>query len=402
MITNRKENSENERKKILKYNLNRKGEFMNSLYILGNGFDLYMGMKTRYNDFFKEKGYSSIRKKLREKLDKEREDFQINILLKETGQFTKKISDLHQKLKDLEESVFKIIEKVENLFLLYLIMSDDKLVDWKDVEKQIKPYIEYTKKVLNNIQKSAEEIAYKNLKNNKNELELFIFRKFIDKKVDVNIKNMELKELNKFEKEFGEYIRKLEKPLRQEIPDDFGNKIIKIFNKPKNELKESNINVLTFNYTDYLKEYFGVYINIHGTADNPIFGIDFKSINENQQYIYFTKTSRVLEANIEKEKITSPLLYIGETRKIVFFGHSLAEADYSYFQSIFDYYDIYNSGIELKFLYYNYSDEAKDNIHTSVMNLINTYGKSLDNKDKGSNLLHKLLLESRIKIVEIK
>ena len=402
MITNRKENSENERKKILKYNLNRKGEFMNSLYILGNGFDLYMGMKTRYNDFFKEKGYSSIRKKLREKLDKEREDFQINILLKETGQFTKKISDLPQKLKDLEESVFKIIEKVENLFLLYLIMSDDKLVDWKDVEKQIKPYIEYTKKVLNNIQKSAEEIAYKNLKNNKNELELFIFRKFIDKKVDVNIKNMELKELNKFEKEFGEYIRKLEKPLRQEIPDDFGNKIIKIFNKPKNELKESNINVLTFNYTDYLKEYFGVYINIHGTADNPIFGIDFKSINENQQYIYFTKTSRVLEANIEKEKITSPLLYIGETRKIVFFGHSLAEADYSYFQSIFDYYDIYNSGIELKFLYYNYSDEAKDNIHTSVMNLINTYGKSLDNKDKGSNLLHKLLLESRIKIVEIK
>ena len=402
MITNRKENSENERKKILKYNLNRKGEFMNSLYILGNGFVLYMGMKTRYNDFFKEKGYSSIRKKLREKLDKEREDFQINILLKETGQFTKKISDLPQKLKDLEESVFKIIEKVENLFLLYLIMSDDKLVDWKDVEKQIKPYIEYTKKVLNNIQKSAEEIAYKNLKNNKNELELFIFRKFIDKKVDVNIKNMELKELNKFEKEFGEYIRKLEKPLRQEIPDDFGNKIIKIFNKPKNELKESNINVLTFNYTDYLKEYFGVYINIHGTADNPIFGIDFKSINENQQYIYFTKTSRVLEANIEKEKITSPLLYIGETRKIVFFGHSLAEADYSYFQSIFDYYDIYNSGIELKFLYYNYSDEAKDNIHTSVMNLINTYGKSLDNKDKGSNLLHKLLLESRIKIVEIK
>lgn len=404
MITNRKENSENERKKILKYNLNRKGEFMNSLYILGNGFDLYMGMKTRYNDFFKEKGYSSIREKLREKLDKVKRDFIINISLKETGIYAKEIFDPIQELKNLEKNIFEVIEGIENLFLLYLIMSNDELIDWKDVEKQIKPYIEYTKKVLSNMQKSAEEITWKNLSDNEksNELELFIFRKFIDKKVDVNIKNMELKELNKFEKEFGEYIRKLEKPLRQEIPDDFGNKIIKIFNKLKNELKESNINVLTFNYTDYLKEYFGVYINIHGTADNPIFGIDFKSINENQQYIYFTKTSRVLEANIEKEKITSPLLYIGETRKIVFFGHSLAEADYSYFQSIFDYYDIYNSGIELKFLYYNYSDEAKDNIHTSVMNLINTYGKSLDNKDKGSNLLHKLLLESRIKIVEIK
>ena len=55
MITNRKENSENERKKILKYNLNRKGEFMNSLYILGNGFDLYMGMKTSIMIFLKKK-----------------------------------------------------------------------------------------------------------------------------------------------------------------------------------------------------------------------------------------------------------------------------------------------------------------------------------------------------------
>jgi len=35
---------------------------MNRLYILGNGFDLYMGMKTSYNDFFEEKGYSLIRK----------------------------------------------------------------------------------------------------------------------------------------------------------------------------------------------------------------------------------------------------------------------------------------------------------------------------------------------------
>ena len=152
-----------------------------------------------------------------------------------------------------------------------------------------------------------------------------------------------------------------------------------------------------------MKEYFKVFVNIHGTTENPIFGIDSKETEENYQYIYFTKTSRVLEANIEKKEIVSPLSNIRNIGEIVFFGHSLAEADYSYFQSIFDYYDIYNNTkIKLKFLYYNYSDKAKDNIHTSVMKLINTYGKSLDNKDKGSNLLHKLLLESRIKIVEIK
>lgn len=33
--------------------------------------------------------------------------------------------------------------------------------------------------------------------------------------------------------------------------------------------------------------------------------------------------------------------------------------------------------------------------------LINTYGKTLSNKDQGKNLTHKLLLENRLKIVEI-
>ena len=179
-------------------------------------------------------------------------------------------------------------------------------------------------------------------------------------------------------------------------------KIKNVFNKLQDELKESGINVITFNYTDYLKDYFEVFVNIHGTTENPIFGIDSKEAEEDQQYIYFTKTSRVLEANIEKKEVVSLLTYIPHTGEIVFFGHSLAEADYSYFQSIFDYYDIYNNTINLKFLYYDYSVDSKEKMHASVMNLINTYGKSLDNKDKGSNLLHKLLLESRIKILELK
>ena len=378
---------------------------MKRLYILGNGFDLYMGMKTSYNDFFEEKGYSLIRKKLSEKLNKEKKDFLINILFKKTGQFNKEISNPIQKLEDLEKSIFKMIKGIGNLFLLYLIISNDELVDWKDVENQIKPYIEYTKKVLSNMQKSAEEITYENLDNNKknNELELFIFRRFVDKKIDVSIKNIELKELNKFEKEFGQYIKNLDNPLQINSFNTVTEKIENVFNNLQDDLKESGINVITFNYTNYLKEYFKVFVNIHGTTENPIFGIDSKEAEENHQYIYFTKTSRVLEANIEKKEIVSPLSGIRNTVEIVFFGHSLAEADYSYFQSIFDYYDIYNNTeIKLKFLYYNYSDKAKENTHTSVMKLINTYGKSLDNKDKGSNLLHKLLLESRIKILEIK
>lgn len=383
---------------------------MKRLYILGNGFDLYMGMKTSYKNFFENGGYSSIKKEINIKNE-------IQML---SIRRTKNIFDLKSKIEKVSERIFSSIDgKINNLFLLYLVISNNELIYWQDVEKQIKPYIKCAKEALTNIKMSIEEeriiehlsgeeieMEMEEIKGNYEEIEKIlkklILKKFIRNKCDKNDKNIILRELNKFEKEFGQYIKNLDNPLEVDDLDIVTKKIKNVFNKLQDELKESGINVITFNYTDYLKDYFEVFVNIHGTTENPIFGIDSKEAEEDQQYIYFTKTSRVLEANIEKKEVVSPLTYIPYTGEIVFFGHSLAEADYSYFQSIFDYYDIYNNTINLKFLYYDYSVDSKEKMHASVMNLINTYGKSLDNKDKGSNLLHKLLLESRIKILEIK
>ncbi len=383
---------------------------MKRLYILGNGFDLYMGMKTSYKNFFENGGYSSIKKEINIKNE-------IQMLLIRR---TENIFDLKSEIEKVSERIFSSIDgKINNLFLLYLVISNNELIYWQDVEKQIKPYIKCAKEALTNIKMSIKEeriiehlsgeeieMEMEEIKGNYEEIEKIlkklILKKFIRNKCDKNDKNIILRELNKFEKEFGQYIKNLDNPLEVDDLDIVTKKIKNVFNKLQDELKESGINVITFNYTDYLKDYFEVFVNIHGTTENPIFGIDSKEAEEDQQYIYFTKTSRVLEANIEKKEVVSPLTYIPYTGEIVFFGHSLAEADYSYFQSIFDYYDIYNNTINLKFLYYDYSVDSKEKMHASVMNLINTYGKSLDNKDKGSNLLHKLLLESRIKILEIK
>ena len=383
---------------------------MKRLYILGNGFDLYMGMKTSYKNFFENGGYSSIKKEINIKNE-------IQML---SIRRTKNIFDLKSEIEKVSERIFSSIDgKINNLFLLYLVISNNELIYWQDVEKQIKPYIKCAKEALTNIKMSIEEeriiehlsgeeieMEMEEIKGNYEEIEKIlkklILKKFIRNKCDKNDKNIILRELNKSEKEFGQYIKNLDNPLEVDDLDIVTKKIKNVFNKLQDELKESGINVITFNYTDYLKDYFEVFVNIHGTTENPIFGIDSKEAEENYQYIYFTKTSRVLEANIEKKEVVSPLTYIPYTGEIVFFGHSLAEADYSYFQSIFDYYDIYNNTINLKFLYYDYSVDSKEKMHASVMNLINTYGKSLDNKDKGSNLLHKLLLESRIKILEIK
>ena len=94
--------------------------------------------------------------------------------------------------------------------------------------------------------------------------------------------------------------------------------------------------------------------------------------------------------------------------EIIFYGHSLAKADYSYFQSIFDYYDIYQGDIKLTFQYSIYNKTKRKQIEkkqmSSISNLLSSYGTSMDNKNHGKNLIHKLILENRLKIdvIELK
>ena len=173
------------------------------------------------------------------------------------------------------------------------------------------------------------------------------------------------------------------------------------------------VNVLSFNYTalfDILQVNSPcLYNNVHGklcmhqcaencTDCNIIFGIDdtvIQSQNEDSGLYQFSKTYRkMLNSNAGTHVLPSK---DNQLIEIKFYGHSLNEADYSYFQSIFDYYNLYeNNNVSLIF-YYSKGYEQTDKIYR----LINTYGKTLSNKDQGKNLTHKLLLENRLKIVEI-
>ena len=94
---------------------------------------------------------------------------------------------------------------------------------------------------------------------------------------------------------------------------------------------------------------------------------------------------------------------------IKFFGHSLGDADYSYFQAIFDEVDLYESNTRLIFYYnkHRLNDEeetrqreksVQEEMFEKVNRLIVTYGQTQNNKDHGKNLLHKLLLEGRLTI----
>ncbi|MCL1950297.1 MAG: bacteriophage abortive infection AbiH family protein [Turicibacter sp.] len=177
--------------------------------------------------------------------------------------------------------------------------------------------------------------------------------------------------------------------------------------KARNEFidnKENATEILSFNYTNQFNfRSFAnprIFRNVHGSlADkNIIFGIDGHKLN-NPLTVGFTKTYRIMTHQKIGFEISPDIQYIK------FFGHGLAEADYSYFQSIFDGVGLYGGKTKLIFYYNNYnSNQARDileNQQKAVHQLIQIYGTTLDNEDHGSNLLHKLLLEGRLEIKEL-
>ena len=384
-----------------------------NLYIIGNGFDLYLKLKTSYDDFFETKlesnnnEYSVMRKNIWQDIEKKAKG------LFDGAELSKVIN--RTKLPELQNN---------SIFLLYLLLEKDNEIEyWNDVEKKIFPCAKELEKLSElNDESFLKEFQYftneyiEDFKQNEEIIRKIILRKCIQQKKYREDYNY-LVELNKFEKEFGDYIKEInEKVFTEDVngfrDNKFIDKIHKVFQEDKNE---TNI-VINFNYTTYLKEmdYISEMTNVHGTFENPIFGIDNTEIGNDREFYYLTKTSRVLFNNTIKEDFKLPNKI--EISKICFFGHSLARADYSYFQSIFDYYDIYNSEVKLEFKYYNYikdkkeltdeekeerKDEVKSNMHKSVIELMNDYGNTASNKSRGQNLLHKLILENRIKIVEV-
>lgn len=98
---------------------------------------------------------------------------------------------------------------------------------------------------------------------------------------------------------------------------------------------------------------------------------------------------------------------------IIIYGHSLNRADYSYFESIFDMYDVFNSDVKLRFYYWrgydkkdNLSEEQKKVIAKqqerkamkNIAKLLNSYGSTLEN-EHGENIINKLVLEQRLSLL---
>lgn len=389
---------------------------MSQLIILGNGFDLTCGLNSRYSDFFENR------------LSEE----QIEIIFS-SYQAYKECLEMNQS-RSISYNISKSIHELfSNITIWDLIFHMNKLhkdVNWCDVENIMDNFLNntdtnkniniYIKDIEHALARRGKKIDIKTITSNHVSEEMYYAYFIVDfyETAKHSISNYDLPkffmdELRILEHAFSYY---LIKSSGYEAPE-YKNRSIALLKKIKNSPEESpleNCNILNFNYTspiienNYNRIKLQNMVHVHGSLedDNIIFGIDQNRIPSNSPAYSFTKTYRkFLSMKSYQDENHSPLLK-RDTKQIKFFGHSLSQLDYSYFQSIFDFYNIYDNNIQLFFFYTIYDQNLKENIKNdfinSVVTLISDYGESLDNKDHGKNLIHKLMLENRILIEEIK
>lgn len=392
------------------------------LLILGNGFDLQCGLRSSYQEFFTQ-----------EILDATNEGFGIVRIRRDvTGFWEGLLFEYYKKYKNTDYPWYVVENIIKDTLWRICYGGEDSSANiekgwWKRALTAAKSAFKsgfHVSRTPDSIESYILEFCstffYHNSMPSQGSSDLVELQALI-KRLLVELKN--------FERRFCQYIKSnLVNPNnKHEINETYvGNAfdlLACLIGVPKENRKHLNLydnldefkstHILSFNYTalfDILAiESPCKYVNVHGKLCNRectdkcvlssiIFGIDDKLIQAQDKYKdlrVFSKTYRKMSAAGVPEKV---LPTNDAPVDIKFYGHSLSEADYSYFQGIFDYYNLYsNNGLSLYF-YYSTGFDPTD----AVYRLINEYGKTLTNKDQGKNLMHKLLLENRIKIVNIK
>ena len=178
--------------------------------------------------------------------------------------------------------------------------------------------------------------------------------------------------------------------------------------------ENANYNILSFNYTEPWGEklnfrddfiHVNLFKNIHGTLKSKsiIFGIDDNIIDASNVGYRFTKVSRIMEMNTIKENISTPINAILDksVNRVVFYGHSLSDADYSYFQLIFDEY-AKNENTIFEFCYTVFEGTTKQNeiikLREGISRMFGRYEKE---NDERKYTLKNLNLNNRIKFREV-
>ena len=212
--------------------------------------------------------------------------------------------------------------------------------------------------------------------------------------------------------------------VTQEYDEKINSLLRRMTNPEKDMFNAVTIpyHLLSFNYSSRWSRAFRSrfspvkFLDVHGKIPNNeglkfsniIFGVDHSLFQASELEYRFTKTYRTLKSYTQGfEKIGEGRdIYTKDIQTIKFYGHSLAEADYAYFQQLFDYYELYtNPNLSLVFFYSVYDEKSSQEIEyeqiMAISRLIEKYGQTLDNKDHGKNLLTRLIQTKRLQMIKI-
>lgn len=250
----------------------------------------------------------------------------------------------------------------------------------------------------------------------------YLSKRFYGKRTQWNkeeLLDLTQEDLTTFECDFASYLSSEinRKPDYQQAAEALLKNLIRI-GLPNASEHEIGTSVLSFNYTSPKKfirvdDNLASYVNIHGKLGCEIvFGIDGTGRMNNLDALPYTKTYRLMALDVpnigsivHRRTMSFSSQTHGAVDVIKFYGHSLGEADYSYFQAIFDAVNLYDGLTRLQFFIRPYAqrsvEEVREEMMGKVIRLLNGYGETLDNKDHGKNLIHKLLIEGRLQIVAL-
>ncbi|CAK1237642.1 hypothetical protein R55210_AODCCCNP_00668 [Fructobacillus fructosus] len=377
------------------------------LLVLGNGFDLNVGLKSSFSDYFNQR-FPNI---------------------------GDEVNDVNQH-ELIESSEYNIWDIIVRFIRNY--QRGFELNNWSDLEKLLFDVMCSTNEESNNPllkYNLIDQLCQVHDRRNRESFEPvweepdkndFIFKQIIRKAYSTQYElfypilegvyshddmgntmaTILLKELNKMEADFSDY---LSRQVKSNSHYDFRSRML--LEQLANTSKFERTKILSFNYTNpFINIEIESYRLIHGNLvdRNVIFGLDVDSLsyeNEEDDNIYFSgfsKQNRVMD-NLFKNKEQSPKNWqfnANKINEIIFYGHSLSQADYFYFQALFDSINIYSSSAKLVFIYSVYDQkkavEIENEYKSSIQALLTSYGKSFDNRTHGKNLIQKLLLENRL------
>ncbi|CAK1253399.1 AbiH family protein [Fructobacillus tropaeoli] len=377
------------------------------LLVLGNGFDLNVGLKSSFEDYFNQR-FPNMEDKSNDVNQRELIEFSEYNMWDIIVRFVRNYQGgvRLNNWSDLEKLLFDVMcstdENSNNPLLKYDLIDmlckvnerrnrESLEPDWKEPEQE--DYI--FKQIIRKAFVTQFKLFYPMMDGNYSYSDMGRI-----------MATILLKELNKMEMDFSRY---LSKQVQLSSNYQFNSKILLEKLTGNSNLEKTNI--LSFNYTNpFTENNIENYRLIHGNLSdkNIIFGLGIDSIYHGNEdtiskfYSRFSKQSRVMDGLFKNktQKLKKWHFDNKKTNQIIFFGHSFSEADYFYFQALFDSINLYSSNTELIFVYSVYDKEIASEIENtyrdSIEAMLISYGKSFDNQTHGRNLIQKLILENRL------